>query len=149
MEKMTGSRNKTRNNGGRNRVVADRPLTSSQVIISSSSNDEVSTMEDTESRENSFNAYAMNEEKQRNILSQSLKGQLKQQLFARNKFVPDLEFDMEDGTLCRWVMDAMGECDKDEWRAKWKMARPIIRETINTMRTNKTTAIKRGFKGKL
>jgi hypothetical protein len=97
-----------------------------------------------------FNNYRFNETAATKTYKKMMTIHLKDEMFGRLKFITkgeDLEFSRNTSSICSYVCTKMRVPDF-QWGEYWKLVKQTTKKMIEQQRTNATSAIKKGFKGK-
>ena len=109
------------------------------------------SVSDITSAADQFNNYRFNEAAATKTYKKMMTIHLKDEMFGRLKFITkgeDLEFSRKTSTICSYVCTKMRVPDF-QWGEYWDLVRQTTKKMIEQQRTNATSAIKKGFKGKL
>ena len=109
------------------------------------------SVSDITSAADQFNNYRFDETAATKTYKKMMTIHLKDEMFGRLKFITkgeDLEFSRNESTICNYVCTKM-RVPGFQWGEYWDLVRQTTKKMIEQQRTNATSAIKKGFKGKL
>ena len=108
------------------------------------------SMSDITTAANQFNNYRFDEATAMKTYKKMMTIHLKDEMFGRLKFITkgeELEFSRQPSTICAYVCTKMRVPDF-QWGEYWDLVKLTTKQMIEQQRTNATSAIKKGFKGK-
>jgi hypothetical protein len=97
-----------------------------------------------------YNSYRFDEATALKTYKKMLTIHLKETMFRKLKFITNdamMEFSRSEKTLCGYVCTQM-RVPEYQWGEYWDLVRQPTKKMIEQQRTNATSAIKKGFKGK-
>lgn len=97
-----------------------------------------------------YNSYRFDEISALKTYKKMMTLHLKEDMFRKLKFITNdamLEYSRSPTTLCGYVCTKMRVPDY-QWAEYWKLVNHTTKKMIEQQRTNATSAVKKGFKGK-
>jgi len=97
-----------------------------------------------------FNSYRFDETSVTMMYKKMMTLHLKEDMFRKLKFITSdamLEFSTEENSLCGYVCSEMLVA-KYQWGEYWQLVKKTTKKMIENQRTNATTAVKKGYRGK-
>ena len=97
-----------------------------------------------------FNSYRFDEASALKTYKKMMSLHLKDEMFRKLKFITSdamLQYSTQETTLCGYVCTKMRVPDF-QWAEYWDLVRQTTKKMIEQQRTNATSAIKKGFRGK-
>jgi hypothetical protein len=128
----------------------DRPLILSNVAREIRLTGSEASVSGITSAAEQFNSYRFDESSALKTYKKMMTLHLKDEMFRRLKFITCdamMEFSRSHQSLCGYVCTKMRVPDF-QWGEYWELVRHTTKKMIEQQRTNATSAIKKGFKGK-
>lgn len=131
-------------------TVAGRPAIESNVLSSKKDTSQDPTVSDITCAADQFNSYRFDESAAMKTYKKMMTLHLKDEMFGKMKFITnesEMEFSRRRATLCGYVCTGMRVPDY-QWGEYWDLVKHTTKKMIEQQRTNATSAIKKGFRGK-
>jgi hypothetical protein len=130
-------------------AVGTRPTIATNLPIEPRQNID-SSISDITSAASQFNSYRFDETSILKTYKKLMTLYLKDEMFSKLKFITCdamLEFSREENSICGYVCKRMRVATY-QWGEYWELVKKSTKKMIENQRTNATTAIKKGYRGK-
>ena len=124
-------------------VIATNVNTTNRITNETSLSDITSAVEQ-------FNSYRFDETSALRTYKKMITLHLKDDMFRKLKFITSdekLDFSRQPNSICSYVCTKM-RVSNYQWGDYWNMVKKTTKKMIESQRTNATSAIKKGFRGK-